>query len=68
MATDGAVFDEARLLEKLRAIEALFAGASTDGEPTKTSPKPPKPRPPVSSVPVRTEVGDGSSAVNDLGR
>jgi hypothetical protein len=24
--------DEARLLEKLRAIEALFAGASTDGE------------------------------------
>lgn len=25
-------FDEARLLEKLRAIESLFAGASTDGE------------------------------------
>jgi hypothetical protein len=24
--------DEARLLEKLRAIEALFAGATTDGE------------------------------------
>jgi len=24
--------DEARLLEKLHAIEALFAGASTDGE------------------------------------
>lgn len=32
MATDGTVFDEARLLDKLRAIEALFAGASTDGE------------------------------------
>lgn len=32
MATDGTVFDEARLLEKLRAIEGLFAGASTDGE------------------------------------
>lgn len=32
MATDGTVFDEARLLEKLRAIEALFAGASTEGE------------------------------------
>lgn len=26
------VMDEARLLEKLRAIEALFAGATTDGE------------------------------------
>jgi hypothetical protein len=26
------VFDEARLLEKLRAIEALFAGAATEGE------------------------------------
>ena len=25
-------FDEPRLLEKLRAIEALFAGATTDGE------------------------------------
>jgi len=25
-------FDESRLLEKLRAIEALFAGATTDGE------------------------------------
>lgn len=32
MATDGTVFDEARLLEKLRHIEALFAGAATDGE------------------------------------
>jgi hypothetical protein len=27
-----AVMDEARLLEKLRAIEALFAGATSDGE------------------------------------
>lgn len=26
--------DEARLLEKLRAIEALFAGATTEGERT----------------------------------
>jgi hypothetical protein len=25
-------FDESRLLEKLRAVEALFAGATTDGE------------------------------------
>lgn len=32
MANDGTVFDEARLLDKLRAIEALFAGATTDGE------------------------------------
>lgn len=30
--TDAAGFDEQRLLEKLRAIEALFAGAATDGE------------------------------------
>jgi len=29
---NGVVFDEARLLEKLRDIEALFAGATTDGE------------------------------------
>ena len=28
--TDAAGFDEQRLLEKLRAIEALFAGAATD--------------------------------------
>src|SRR5688500_6758309 len=28
----GVVMDEARLLEKLRAIEALFAGATTEGE------------------------------------
>jgi hypothetical protein len=34
MATDSTGFDEQRLLEKLRAIEALFAGASTDGERT----------------------------------
>lgn len=32
MATDGTAFDEQRLLEKLRAVEALFAGAATDGE------------------------------------
>ena len=32
MAGAGTDLDEARLLEKLRAIEALFAGATTDGE------------------------------------
>jgi len=32
MPADTATFDEGRLLEKLRAIEALFAGAATDGE------------------------------------
>lgn len=32
MTTESTGFDEQRLLEKLRAIEALFAGASTAGE------------------------------------
>ncbi|HEY2409967.1 MAG TPA: hypothetical protein VGI10_28385 [Polyangiaceae bacterium] len=32
MAENGNTPDEARLLEKLRAVEALFAGATTDGE------------------------------------
>jgi len=32
MVETSSTFDEARLLEKLRAIEALFAGATTDGE------------------------------------
>lgn len=32
MSADASAFDEARLLEKLRDIEALFAGATTDGE------------------------------------
>ena len=32
MASEATGFDEQRLLEKLRAIEALFAGATTDGE------------------------------------
>jgi len=32
MAADANGFDESRLLEKLRAIEALFAGAATEGE------------------------------------
>lgn len=30
--SDSGSSDEARLLEKLRAIESLFAGASTPGE------------------------------------
>ncbi|MEO7034914.1 MAG: hypothetical protein ABI548_13480 [Polyangiaceae bacterium] len=32
MSADPPTFDESRLLEKLRAIEALFAGAATEGE------------------------------------
>jgi hypothetical protein len=32
MPADASAFDEVRLLEKLRDIEALFAGATTDGE------------------------------------
>ena len=32
MSADPTAFDEGRLLEKLRATEALFAGAPTQGE------------------------------------